>query len=475
MKELESYRISVLIGIMALTIALFISSVDAQLITTGGNVDDNGGGTTQLSTVNLNTGSSTISRTVDLNLGTYTNKVVAFNFPENVSDFFDGFYLDPGTFAYLKPGASGCQKVTNSSGYEIFIPAKHSTEWSSFVTVGTAANTVFQVGACSSTCAVTCSSTAPTGPVGALAVQTCMSAACISTNENVCADGWHQEGSLCVADPVGCDLDNASCLTGSQCCSGLCVDGKCSTTCNTVLFGTGGACSDGPALYTADGTCVNLSSYPSTSDKQCAKGVVSYDPTTYIYYEGCPAGPVVGGYNAFGTTPGTTPFVCDRVFGQHFGKNGACAFRASNMTDYVCDGDDGFYAAPGYGGAEGLRSDCFYGAGSCDSDLSDGTYDVNGFCAKTAAGGDSESSLNCVTSACFTCRPGDSFCPRPYALSLCYMGDQCDTDTTDGSYTNDGHVYVGTCIKDGTKKLNELCVVTESCIAPLTCVFGTCK
>jgi hypothetical protein len=426
------------------------------------------------------------------NLDNAGSNSIILTCPTSTCGTFNGFSLSNNKSANITAHGTLCQKITNKSGANLFIPAKYPEEWTKFLA---SSNGAFTKEACSggATCpAPLCSSLTVVNPMPGMNVsgnsQTCYTtstAPCTSqtrVTSCVCDDGYHPIGADicdgCELDVPGCGAENAGCSTGNDCCSSLCVNGSCRSECGS--YG-GQACSDSALPYTADGTCVNVIATAFTNPTSIPNGCANSSVARWTYYSngGSPHYNYYDTCNYFAVELRDLPQSEWRSYecryssqGGYSSTQGICTRSWDSSGGYPvvsCDSDE----------AAGEYGDCFYVYGTgftpadtdaCDSSVADGVYAVDGICARTVASPRSEETTNCLPSVCVN---GVTF----YVPSACSNGAECDTNTTDGQYVRDGYVCnkpaPSTCVQDGSKSVGSACCQNENCSSGV-CTANVC-
>ncbi|MEM3374352.1 MAG: hypothetical protein QXE31_03970 [Candidatus Woesearchaeota archaeon] len=229
-----------------------------------------------------------------------------------------------------------------------------------------------------------------------------------------CENEIGESCSTCSSDcGLCCTANGGTCTTGSQCCSGLCIEGYCRASC---LGYNGQRCSNDTNAYTttASGICARN----NAGSWFCDKDEVSFYSSNY--YTDC--------YEPFNGAPSSS-FACDNDVDPSYSAVGICVYTSGTIstTTVNCDtsGDtcfDGTYYRD-------TCSNCYTSgltARSCDSD--GGTsYTANGICV---SGG------TCATGT--VCYSGSAYFS---AMSSCSQGNTCDSSVSNGAYVADGVVY----------------------------------
>ncbi|MCK4626144.1 MAG: hypothetical protein KAV00_12580, partial [Phycisphaerae bacterium] len=163
-----------------------------------------------------------------------------------------------------------------------------------------------------------------------------------------------------------CDLDNnewidsipagcTGCTYGTDCGSGLCIDGSCQSSCSSSY--NGNQCSNGSTAYTADGICTL-----NSTGWSCDKVKSAYNGTYYLYDcshtssdygDQCDSDSLSGGYVIDGVCGGTSHNTC--------------------YTDYASDATSSISASSVFGTTTTVCNDPVEDGDYCD-DVSDGSF-----------------------------------------------------------------------------------------------------
>ncbi len=207
----------------------------------------------------------------------------------------------------------------------------------------------------------------------------------------------------------------SSCFTGSECCTGLCVNGNCATTCDME---SGIGCSTDSTDYDSisAGTCYDSSAYSSGGTYGC-------DYISEIRMDCGTGNPChIDEDDSFESCSSTSGDGCDSNAGGNFTQDGTCTASGCDTSGHVCYDDVSF------------QSDCStcYSSGSdwdaCDSSVLGGDYDPDGICV---SGGVCDNSGE----ACYDGSAYQSSC------TSCSEGNACDSSIESGSYSANGVCY----------------------------------
>lgn len=211
------------------------------------------------------------------------------------------------------------------------------------------------------------------------------------------------------------------CLKGSDCQSGLCINGYCRVECNSTYNGS--ECSDSDNNYTQDGICTRLN-----SGWYCDKQEASYYLNEYwsdcfntSYGQECDPDSLAGGYSKAGVCG--NPNHADCCIDYASGSTNSPDQCGSEIT--VCDSEGGYY--------------CDY-TGDASWDAGD-TKDLNYFrCDET-----DDACVNCTSSNTEYSSgllAGDAQCEH-----RCGADANCDEQTPDDYCPTQGTFCNSTCIE----------------------------